>query len=103
MSDVQKALSGEWHRFGRDGAWIASSAGWRSNTTIAQVFGHSAEDISVRANAMCAAPKMLEALEVALVSLERAELHGIVLNRTYTTTPLTAVIRAAIAEAKGQL
>lgn len=55
-------LSGNWHVFGQDGNWVSSSDG-HSNTTVAQVFGYSPEEIKVRANAVSAVPDLLKALD----------------------------------------
>lgn len=61
MSGSSDGLSGTWHVFGRDGNWVASSDG-RSNTTVAQVFGFSPEEVKARALAVSAAPNLLKAL-----------------------------------------
>jgi len=54
-------LSGNWHVFGQEGNWIASSDG-HGNTTVAQVYGFSPEEVRVRAKAISALPDLLQAL-----------------------------------------
>ena len=54
-------LSGNWHVFGQDGNWIASSDG-HGNTTVAQVYGFSPEEVRLRAKAISALPDLLKRL-----------------------------------------